>query len=95
MPRLLEISQFFRLVIVGDGPDRKSLEMMIKNMGLDKRVYLIGKKSPEELAIYLASADVFVLNSGYEGFSHQILEVFQAFLASLLFLQHHLRQALF
>lgn len=78
MPRLLEISQFFRLVIAGDGPDRKSLEMMIKNMGLDKKVYLIGKKSPEELAIYLASADVFVLNSGYEGFSHQILEVFAA-----------------
>lgn len=74
MPKLLEINQFFRLVIVGDGPDRKLLEAMIKNLNLDKRVYLAGRKSKEELMVYLTAADMFVLNSGYEGFSHQILE---------------------
>ena len=74
MPRLSEISQLFRLVIVGDGPDQKMLESMIKNLGLERKVYLVGRKSQEELAIYLAAADMFVLNTGYEGFSHQILE---------------------
>ena len=74
MPQLLELSQFARLVIVGDGPDRESLTSMVKNMNLDKKVYLPGKKSKEELAVYMAAADVFVLNSGYEGFSHLILE---------------------
>jgi len=74
MPRLLELKQFTRLVIVGDGPDKKSLESMVKNMGLSQKVFLVGKKTKEELAIYLAAADIFVLNSGYEGFSHQILE---------------------
>ena len=74
MPRLSEISQLFRLVIVGDGPDQKMLESMIKNLGLERRVYLVGRKSQEELAVYLAAADMFVLNTGYEGFSHQILE---------------------
>ncbi|HEY4475017.1 MAG TPA: glycosyltransferase family 4 protein [Candidatus Paceibacterota bacterium] len=74
MPRLLEISQLFRLIIVGDGSDQKMLESMIKNLGLERRVYLVGRKSQEELAVYLAAADMFVLNSGYEGFSHQILE---------------------
>ena len=78
MPKLLEINQFFRLVIVGDGPDRKSLEAMIRNMNLDKKVYLVGRKSKEDLAIYLAASDMFVLNSGYEGFSHQILEAMVA-----------------
>ncbi|OGN15467.1 MAG: hypothetical protein A3J47_02750 [Candidatus Yanofskybacteria bacterium RIFCSPHIGHO2_02_FULL_43_22] len=73
-PRLLELKQFARLVIVGDGPDKKSLESMVKNMGLENKVFLVGRKSQEELAVYLAAADVFVLNSGYEGFSHQILE---------------------
>lgn len=74
MPRILELKQFARLVIVGDGPDKKALEAMVKNMGLGQKVFLVGKKSKEELALYLAAADIFVLNSGYEGFSHQILE---------------------
>ncbi|MEK7121162.1 MAG: glycosyltransferase family 4 protein, partial [Patescibacteria group bacterium] len=78
MPRLSEISQLFRLVIVGDGPDKKMLESMVKNLGLERKVYLVGRKSQAELAIYMAAADMFVLNSGYEGFSHQILEAMMA-----------------
>jgi glycosyltransferase involved in cell wall biosynthesis len=78
MPRLSEISQLFRLVIVGDGPDQKMLGSMVKNLGLERKIYLVGRKSQEELAIYLAAADMFVLNTGYEGFSHQILEAMTA-----------------
>ena len=78
MPALLKINQFFRLVIVGDGPEKQVLEAMIKNLGLDRKVYLVGKKSQKELAEYLAASDIFVLNTGYEGFSHQILEVMMA-----------------
>ena len=74
MPKLQEVSQFLRLVIVGDGPEKKNLEQMIKNMNLDRKVFIVGKKSKEELATYFAASDMFVLNSGYEGFSHQILE---------------------
>src|SRR3989344_5112606 len=74
MPRLLELKQFSRLVIIGDGPDKKPLESMVKNMDLGQKVFLVGKKSKDELAVYLAAADIFILNSGYEGFSHQILE---------------------
>lgn len=78
MPKLLEINQFFRLVIVGDGPERKNLEQMVRNMNLDRKVYIVGKKSKEELAVYFAASEIFVLNSGYEGFSHQILEAMAA-----------------
>ncbi len=74
IPRLLELKQFSRLIIVGDGPDKRKLELMVKNMGLSGKVFLVGKRTKEELAVYLAAADIFVLNSGYEGFSHQILE---------------------
>ncbi len=74
MPQLLNLRQFACLVIVGDGPDKKTLESMIKNLGLGEKVFLAGKKSKEDLAVYLAASDMFVLNSGYEGFSHQILE---------------------
>ena len=78
MPKLLEVSQFLRLVIVGDGPEKKTLDSMVKNMGLDRKVFLVGRKSKEDLAIYLAASDMFILNSGYEGFSHQILEAMAA-----------------
>ena len=78
MPQLLIINQFFRLVIVGDGPDKKILGTMVKNLGLEKKVLLVGKKTQEELKVYLAAADLFVLNTGYEGFSHQILEAMVA-----------------
>ena len=74
MPQLLNLNQFARLVIAGDGPDGEPLNSIVKNMNLDKKVYMVGKKSKEDLAVYLAAADMFVLNSGYEGFSHLILE---------------------
>jgi len=74
MPRLLDINTFFRLVIIGDGPDMKDLKTMIKNLGLHNKVYLVGKKSPEDLKTYFAAADMFVLNTGYEGISHLVLE---------------------
>lgn len=78
MPKLLEINQFFRLVIVGDGPDRKNLELIIRNLGLDRKVYLTGQKSQKELATYLAASDIFILNSGYEGFPKDLLEAMAA-----------------
>lgn len=78
MPKLLEINQFFRLVIVGSGPEEKNLKMMIRNMRLEKKVYLVGSKSHEELAVYMAAAEMFVLNTAYEGFSHDILEAMKA-----------------
>ncbi len=78
MPQLMQINQFFRLVIVGSGPDRPVLETMIRNLGLDRKVWLMGKKSHHEVADYLAASDMAILNSGYEGFSHQILEAMTA-----------------
>lgn len=83
MPRLTEINSFFKLIIVGDGPDRALLEKMIRNMGLERKVLLPGRKSQSEVADYLAASDIFILNSGYEGFSHQILEAMTAGVPSI------------
>src|SRR3989344_1932728 len=78
MPQLLALNQFFRLIIIGDGPEKKNSEVIVKNLSLDKKVFLVGKKSKADLALYLAASDMFILNSGYEGFSHQILEAMAA-----------------
>lgn len=63
------------LCIVGDGPDREKLEALIRTEGLQSSVHLLGRVSHEKVLDYVHVADVFVLNTDYEGFSHQLLEV--------------------
>jgi len=78
MPQLFQVNQFLRLVIVGEGPQMNELKTMVRTLGLERKVFLVGKKTARELAVYLAAADMFVLNTGYEGFSHLLLEALRA-----------------
>lgn len=64
-----------KLLIIGDGPEKTGLEKLIAELGLLDSVLLTGKLERQLLLVYLKIADVFVLNTGYEGFSHQLLEV--------------------
>jgi len=74
MPRLLEENNNFRLLIIGNGPEKGNLENLVNNLGLGGRVILKGLQPREKLLGYLKKSNMFVLNSSYEGFSHQILE---------------------
>jgi glycosyltransferase involved in cell wall biosynthesis len=67
-----------RLVIVGDGPERNSLLRMVEEGGAKERILFTGNISREQVAGYLRAADLFVLNSLYEGLPHIILEAFAA-----------------
>lgn len=64
-----------QLYIAGDGPERKNLENIIKKFNLQDRVALLGGISQKDLFEKIKAADVFVLNTSYEGLSHQLLEV--------------------
>jgi len=61
------------LVVVGDGPDKKSLEKYATSR-LKDRVTFAGALSHSDTQAVIASADVFVLNSTYEGLSHLLIE---------------------
>lgn len=63
-----------KLLIVGEGPERPNLESLIGELGLGESVLLTGRLDKQMLLVYLKIADAFVLNTGYEGFSHQLLE---------------------
>lgn len=63
-----------KLIILGDGPDKAAIEEKIDAMHLGESVTLPGRMARERLARYLKAADLFVLNTGYEGFSHQLVE---------------------
>lgn len=62
------------LDIVGDGPDRHSLQQRIDRSGLSERVRLLGMKMPEEVSQLLCQSDCFVLSSRIETFAIVVIE---------------------
>lgn len=72
---LKEEIQYLKLLVIGSGPDKQKLENLVSEKQLFKNVLLTGAMDRENLFKHIAAADLFVLNTGYEGFSHQILEV--------------------
>ena len=69
-----ELPEEIKLKIIGSGPERKKLELKIKNLGLENKIDLIGQLPHRELLQCFAGAEIFVLNTAYEGLSHVILE---------------------
>lgn len=73
----LELSQKFpdvRLTCIGDGPMREVLEADARILNISDTVFFTGRLSQTETLLRIARSRVFVLNSGYEGFSHQLIE---------------------
>ena len=68
-----------RLVIVGDGPERKRLEAAARLYGISERVNFAGQIS--NVKPYYAAADVLVLPSHSEGSPYVLLEAMAAGLA--------------
>lgn len=62
------------LFIAGDGPLRDELARYVSSKGLDDSVVFLGRLDQHVLFEYIKASDIFVLNTQYEGFSHQILE---------------------
>lgn len=74
MPQLVGEFPNITLFIVGSGPQEKILEDLIEHHNLQNHVRLVGQLDHETLMRYLKASDLFVLNTFYEGFSHQLLE---------------------
>ncbi len=54
------------LLIVGDGPNRESLEQYAKTLGIRNHVIFVGMISPTEISAYYQLGDVFVSASNSE-----------------------------
>ncbi len=77
-PFLLEvvkkINQFrlIKLIILGEGPEKSSLEKLIINLGLQDKVKMLGyKQNPYK---YMKNADIFTLTSNSEGLGNVLQE---------------------
>ena len=63
------------LVIAGDGPLLQEYKKQADALGVSDYVRFVGNLPKDTLGRAIKGADVFVLNSSYEGMSHQLLEV--------------------
>jgi len=75
MPEIRKEFADAMLYIAGDGPEKQKLLLLIKELALGEQVVMLGNIAKEELLRRTKAAYVFLLNTFYEGLSHQLLEV--------------------
>ncbi len=63
-----------RFVCIGDGPERRALEKKTNWLGLKDVVLWLGGKPHKEIPKYMATCDVILLTSWYEGFARVLIE---------------------
>lgn len=69
-----------RYTIVGDGPERDSLEKLVSELGIEDKVKLLGSKTHREIVGFMQDADIFLSSNlndtkdGYDGIPGVIRE---------------------
>lgn len=63
-----------KLTILGDGEERTSLEMWIRDQNAEENVEMMGSVPPSEMEKYLRKNDILIMNSIFEGKPMAILE---------------------
>ena len=66
------------LTVVGDGPERRSLEALAAQLGLGARIRFLGAQPPGRVAELLATADLGLFPARNEGFGLAAAESFMA-----------------
>jgi glycosyltransferase involved in cell wall biosynthesis len=62
------------LILIGDGPEKSSIEKLVQELQLTSRVFFAGKKPHEEIAEWMSAADALVIPSRNEGWPTVIFE---------------------
>jgi len=73
MPELLKENLVLRLKIYGDGPEKYKLNSLIRQYNLSNFI-TINQIERGKLLEELSGAGMFILNTGYEGLPHTVLE---------------------
>lgn len=68
MPEVIKAIPNVILLVVGDGPDRMSLELRAKSLGLASNIIWLGQLDYEEVIKLYTVMDVVIIPSRFEGF---------------------------
>ena len=63
LPRIIEKFPQVKLIFVGTGPHQKTIEKLMKKLGVEKSVRFIGRIPHEQLPKYFALGDIFAMPS--------------------------------
>ncbi|MBB4844137.1 glycosyltransferase involved in cell wall biosynthesis [Paucibacter oligotrophus] len=74
LARLLPRYPDARLVIVGEGPERKNLQSLAEQLGVAQHLSMPGAQPNAELYRWYSAADIFILASSREGWANVLLE---------------------
>ena len=72
---LRELPDDVELWVAGEGDMLEPWKKLARELGLEHRAHFLGNVPHERIPLWIRAADVFVLNSRYEGLSHTLLEV--------------------
>jgi glycosyltransferase involved in cell wall biosynthesis len=64
---LLKQREDVLFALVGDGPERGTLEAAVKRYGLSKTFIMAGMRPHDEIPVWMNAADIFTLSSAIEG----------------------------
>lgn len=70
--RLLKVYPNYQLVILGDGPYKEKLNILTKELGVEKKVVFLGKV--DDVNDWMLQSSMFVLSSSSEGIPNVLLE---------------------
>ncbi len=63
-----------QFIIIGDGVERRAIEMLIRQYGLENNVHLLGKMPREDVRKYMGAADVYLNPTKKEALGIALLE---------------------
>lgn len=72
-----------RLIIVGDGPEKKSLKLLANALNISENVTFVGSIGHHELSNYYSQASIFILPSFSEAFPQVVLQAMSCGLATI------------
>jgi len=75
LPELRKRVKDANLVIIGEGPDGARLKARAQELNMSAHIRFVPRQAKHALGAAIVASDVFVLNTSYEGLSHQLLEV--------------------
>ena len=75
MRAMVGLPEDVQLLVAGDGDMLEEWTALGRELGIEARVHFLGNVPHSEIPLYIRAAEVFVLNSEYEGLSHTLLEV--------------------
>ncbi len=75
LPELIKKIGNVNFLVLGDGPEMENLKKLAEEYNISENVHFLGRIKHEDTIKYFKVADLYILNSNFEGLSHALLEV--------------------